>query len=149
LHGLLGHWTYTCDYQATPLGPADKVTGEYTNQMILGGFFIRGQWKEKGSSGVNEGLEIFRYDAENKSLTVSGYMNDGSTYAGTLTVKGTTLTNAVKFFVGGKAYESRATMTYAADWMRADWKAEISTDGKTWSPWFTQTMAKEKPAAKK
>lgn len=149
LHGLLGHWTYTCDYEATPLGPASKVTGEYTNQMILGGFVLKGQWKEKGPSGEAEGLEIFRYDPENKSLAVSGYMNDGSTYSGTLAVKGTTLTNSVKFFIEGKPYESRATITYAADWMSADWKAEISADGKTWSPWFVQKMTKEKPPAKK
>jgi len=149
LQGLLGHWTYTCEYQATPLGPADKVTGEDTNQMILGGFFMKGQWKEKSAKSLNEGLEVFRYDPESKSLTVSGYTNDGSTYSGTLAVKGTTITNSVKFFVGGKAYETRATLTYAADWMSADWKAEFSTDGKTWSPWFTQKMTKEKPAAKK
>jgi hypothetical protein len=149
LHGMLGHWTYTCDYKATPLGPASSATGEYTNQMILGGFFMKGQRKEKGPNGEAEGLEVFRYDPENKNFAVSGYEKDGSTYSGTATIKGTTLTNSVRFFIGGKPYESRATITYAADWMSADWKAELSADGKTWVPFFDQTMTKAKPAAKK
>ena len=149
LDGLLGHWTYTCDYKATPLGPASSASGEYTNQMILGGFFVKGQWKEKGPNGEAEGLEVFRYDSENKNFAVSGYENDGSTYSGTATIKGTTFTNAVKFVIGGKVYESRATIVYSTDWTTADWKAEISTDGKTWVPWFEQKMTKGKPAAKK
>jgi len=41
LHGVLGDRTYACDYQATPLGPAYSATGEYTNQMVLGRFFMK------------------------------------------------------------------------------------------------------------
>lgn len=148
-HGVLGHWTYTCDYQATPLGPAAKVTGEYTIQMILRDFFMQGHWKEKGANGENEGLEIFRYDPEHKNFAFSGYMIDGSTYAGTDTISGTTLTAAVKYFIGDKQYNVRQTMTYSPDWTTSEWKAEISTDGKTWVPWFVQKMTKAKPAAKK
>jgi len=149
LHILLGHWTYTCDYQAGPLGPASKATGEYTNQMILGGFFMKGQWMEKSASGELGGLEIYRYDPENKNFAFSGYENEGSTYSGTATVSGNTVTTTGKFFVGGKEYSSKATINYAADGMSATWKAEISADGKTWVPWFDQPMTKVKPAAKK
>lgn len=149
LHGMLGHWTYTCDYQATPLGPASSTTGEYNNQMILGGFFLKGQWKEKRPNGVAEGLEIIRYDPDNKTFFFSGYTNDGSTYSGTLTFSGTTEKGEGKLFPGGKEYKYRATVQWAADWTSADWKDEISSDGKTWVPWFEQKMTKEKPAAKK
>lgn len=149
LHGVLGHWTYTCDYQAGPLGPASQAVGEYTAQMVLGGFFLKEQWKEKGPSGVSEGFDVFRYDAANKNFVFSGYTNDGSTYEGTTTVSGTTLTVAEKYFVGGKQYDVRQTMTYSADWATGDWKAETSTDGKAWVPWFEQKMTKAKPTAKK
>jgi hypothetical protein len=150
LHGLLGHWTYTCEYQATPLGPAYTTAGEYTDQMILGGFFLKGQFKEKSTNGEFEGLEVMRYDPEKKNFAISGYQNDGGNYSGTVTVKGTTVTNAVTFLIGGKPYESRATIVYASDWTSADWKAEISSDGgKTWAPWFEQKMTKLKPATKK
>jgi len=148
LHLFLGHWTYECEYQAGPLGPASKSTGEYTDQMVLGGFFMKGVWKEKGPNGEAEGLEIFGYDPASKTIAGNGYMNDGSTYSGTVTTNGNTATNAVKFVIGGKTYETKATITYAADGMSAEWKAEIS-DGKTWVPWFEQKMTKVKPAAKK
>ena len=91
LHGLLGHWTYTCEYQATPLGPASKTTGEATNQMILGGFFVKVQWTEKAANGALEGLEVDRYDPESKKFAFSGYQNDGTTYSGTFEVKGADL----------------------------------------------------------
>jgi Protein of unknown function (DUF1579) len=147
-HGVLGHWTYTCDYQATPLGPASTSTGEYNNTMILGGFFMKGQWKEKGPNGEMEGIETIRYNAENKDFAFSGYMNDGTTYSGTATLNGTTERQEGKFFIAGKEYPSRATITWANDWTTADWKSEVSTDGKTFVPWFEQKMTKVKPETK-
>jgi hypothetical protein len=33
--------------------------------------------------------------------------------------------------------------------MTASWKAEMSTDGKTWMPWWEMKMTKVNPAAKK
>ena len=149
LHGVLGHWTYTCDYQATPLGPASKATGEYTNQMIFGGFFLKGQWKEKGTAGELEGFDLTRYDPDSKKFAFSGYQSDGGTYWGTLDIKGTTVTDTEKLLAGGKQYDVRHTIAYSVDWTSADWKAEISTDGKTWVPWFEQNMTKVKPEAKK
>jgi len=149
LSHTLGRWTYVCDYKAGPLGPASKVNGEFNSQMILSGFVLKGQWTEKGPSGEVQGLEIYRYDPENKNFIFTGWMNDGSTYSGTLTVKENTETNAGKFVIGGKEYMEKATVTYASDWMSAMWKAEISADGKTWVPWFEQNMTKVKPAAKK
>jgi len=149
LHVFLGHWMYECDYKSGPLGPASKVNGEYTNQMILGGFFMKGQWMEKGSTGVEEAIEVFRYDPGNKNFAYSGYINDGSTYSGTLTISGSTVSAAEKFLIGGKEYMTKVAMTFAADGMSATWNADISTDGKTWVPWFEQKMTKVKPAAKK
>jgi opacity protein-like surface antigen len=148
-HGVLGHWTYTCDYRATPFGPASQAVGEYTAQMVLGGFFLKEQFKEKGPSGVSEGFDVARYDAANKNFVISGYENDGSTYGGTDTVSGNTFTGAEKVSVGDKQYDVRLTATYSADWTTGDWKAELSSDGKTWAPWFEQKMTKVKPAAKK
>jgi len=148
LHGVLGHWTYTCDYQAGPLGPAGSSAGEFNNQMILGGFFMKGQWKEKGRGAELEGIDILRYDPEHKNFIYSGYENDGGTYSGTITITGTVEKDEGKFFIGGKEYQARTAITYSADWTSADWKAEVSSDGKTWSPWFEQKMTKVKPKTK-
>ena len=147
-HGVLGHWTYTCDYQAGPLGLAGSSAGDYTNQMIFGAFFLKGTWKEKGRGAQLEGLEIVRYDPEHKNFIYDGYENDGATYSGTITISGNTQKDDGKFIVAGKQYQARATTTYSADWTSADWKSEISTDGKTWTPWFEQKMTKVKPESK-
>jgi len=148
LHGVLGNWTYTCDYQAGPLGPAGSSAGECNNQMILGAFFMKGQWKEKGRGAELEGIDILRYDPEHKNSVYSGYENDGGTYSGTITITGTVEKDEGKFFIGGREYQARTAITYSADWTSADWKAEVSSDGKTWSPWFEQKMTKVKPKTK-
>jgi len=75
-------------------------------------------------------------------------MNDGSKYVGATTVSGNTETIAEKLLLGGEQYDVRHTVAYSADLTTADWKAEISSDGKTWVCWFEQKMTKVKPTAK-
>lgn len=146
--GVLGNWTYTCDYLATSLGPASRATGEYNNQMILGGFFMKGQWKEKGPKEELEGTEIVRYDPEKKDFVISGYISGGATYLETATLNGTTEKVEGKFIFAGKEYPARATIIWTNDWASADWKEEISIDGKPWVSYFEQKMTKVKTTAK-
>jgi hypothetical protein len=150
LHRLVGHWTYTSEQQATPLGPAGKVSGEFDNRMILGGFFLKYQMSEKGPSGNAHCIEIVGYDSVNKQFTATGYWDDGGIYSGTSTFSGNTLVIAGKVPGGGRQYPYRSTIAFAADWMSAMQKGEISTDdGKTWILWFEEKWTKVKPAAKK
>jgi Protein of unknown function (DUF1579) len=145
----VGHWTYEGEYKPGPLGPGGKVTGVYTERTILGGFFLQGQETEKGAMGETHWLEIDGYDPVNKNLTFNGYISDGSRYSGTFIVDGNTVTWTGKFLVEGKEYPFKEPFVLAPDKMSGTAKAEISADGKTWTPFFEGKFVKAKPAAKK
>ena len=149
LRPWVGYWTFECDYKPGPLGPGGKVTGEWASQMILGGFFAQNRWAQKGPAGELRGIDIVGYDPVDKNFTFTGFQSNGTTSSWTFTISGNTVTDAGKFFFNGKQYLGRVTETYTADWASGVWKGEISTDGKTWVPWFEWKMTKVKPAAKK
>jgi hypothetical protein len=146
---FVGHWTYEGEYKAGPLGPGGKITGEYTGQMILGGFFLQGETIEKGAMGVTRGLEIDAYDAVNKSFTSNIYGDDGTKFIGIVAVSGNTLTWEGKYVVEGKQFQFKEPFILAPDLMSATAKGEISVDGKTWIPFFEAKWTKTKPAPKK
>lgn len=149
LQVLVGHWTYQGEYKPGPLGPGGKITGEYTAQMILGGFCLQGRYTEKGAMGETRFLEIDAYDPVNKSFTSNLYSDDGTTISGMITVSGNTFTWEGKWVVAGKQYQFKEPFILAADFMSGTAKGEISADGKTWTPFFEGKFAKAKPAPKK
>ncbi len=51
--------------------------------------------------------------------------------------------------MGGKQYLFKESFIFAADSMSMMDKAEISADGKTWTPGLERKLTKVKPAAKK
>ena len=146
---LVGHWTYEGEYNAGPLGPAGKHTGEMTCQMILGRFFLQCRVTEKGPMGEWRAFGMFGYDPANKNYPDQFYMDNGSCLSGVYTVSGNKWTWAAKWPVGEKEYQARGTHTLAADSMSMVDKAEISVDGETWSPLREGKWTKAKPAAKK
>jgi Protein of unknown function (DUF1579) len=146
---LVGHWTFKGEYKAGPLGPGGKVAGEYTGRMILGGFFFEGRLTEKAPFGEMRGLEVEAYDPANKSFVSNWYLSGGSAISGMLTVSGNTFSWEGKLKAAGKQYQYKQTLILAADLASWTIKAEISVDGKTWTPWFEERGTKVKPAAKK
>ena len=149
LHVLVGHWTYEGEYKGGPLGPGGKITGEYDAHMILGGFFVQDQSTERGAMGETRSLGITGYDPANKNFTYNGYGSDGSTFSGTVTISGNTLTWAGKFVIAGKQYQFKEPFVLAPDLMGGTARAEISADGKMWTPFFEAKYTKAKPAPKK
>jgi len=145
----VGHWTYEGEIKPGPLGPGGKFTGEYDGKMILGGFVFQGRWTEKRPAGETRGLEMYRYDPVKKNFPTEIYIDDGSSYSGVMSINGNTFTLPGKFFAGGKLYEGRVVMINAADGLSMALKAEISTDGKTWTPFVESKYTKAQPAAKK
>jgi hypothetical protein len=145
---LAGHWTYEGEYKAGPLGPGGKFTGEYSIQRILGDFFFQDEQIEKGPMGETQALDIYRYNPVNKNFAFNGFMNDGSTISGTLTVSGNTFTWEMKFGPSGNQYMVREPFTLAPDQKFLAGKAEISSDGKSWIPWFEAKYTKVGPASK-
>jgi hypothetical protein len=146
---LVGHWTYEGEYKPGPLGPGAKIKGAYDAHMILGGFFLQEEEVEKSDAGEMRNLAIESYNPANKNFDSRWYQSDGSTVNGTLTINGNTITWAGTLYVDGKPYQFREPMVCSADFTTCPAKAEISTDGKTWVPFFETTFIKAKPAAKK
>jgi len=142
---FVGNWTYEGEYKPGPLGPGGKATGEYTAQMILGGFFVQGHWVEKGPSGEVQGLETFGYDPVTKNYAQSQFQNDGSLGSGTLTVSGNIWNYAGTWVLGGKQYKVRGTVTFTVDLTSLMMKIDISPDGKSWTPCFEAKYTKAKP----
>jgi hypothetical protein len=146
---LLGHWTYVGEYKPGPFGPGGKITGVYEAQKILDGFFMQAHFTEKGAVGEFHGLEVDGYDPVNKNIASTVYQNDGSTFSGTVSVAGNTVTWAGKFVIEGKEYQFREPFVLAPDLMSATAKGDISVDGQTWTPFFEAQYTKAKPAPKK
>jgi hypothetical protein len=146
---LVGHWTREAEYKPGPLGPGGKYTGDWTTQMILGGFFLQGRETEKGPIGWTRVLEIFGYDPVNKNFPTQSYADNGSTFSGVLTVTQNTYTWAGKLVVAGKQYQYKGTFVLAPDLTSGTYEEEISVDGKTWTPWRETKFTKTQPAAKK
>jgi hypothetical protein len=146
---LVGHWTHEEDWKAGPLGPGGKMTGIYDAHMTLGGFFLKAEQTEKGAMGEIRNLEIDGYDPANRNFRSDMYMSDGTKSSFTITASGNTLTWAGTWTVAGKQYQFKEPMVLAPDFMSATTKAEISVDGKTWTPAWEGKWTKVKPAPKK
>ncbi len=149
LHAAAGHWTYEGETKPGPWGPGNKFTGEQDMQMILGGFFFQARWTEKGPAGETRGLEIDGYDPVNKDFVSSWYFSDGSRFSGVLTVIEKTWTYAGKWLTAGKQYQMKASFVFAPDLTSASYKAELSSDGKTWTTSYEAKFTKVPPAPKK
>jgi hypothetical protein len=143
---LVGHWTFDGEQKPGPLGPGGKSSGEFGGQMILGGFFFQGRWTEKGALGA---LVIWGYDAVNKNFNVDAFWEDGTRLSGVATVSGNTFTWAGKVVAAGKPYPARGQIVVAADFRSSHETAEISPEGKTWTPFVDNTYTKVQPAPKK
>jgi hypothetical protein len=146
---LVGHWTYEEDWKAGPLGPGGRMTGVYDAHMILGGFFLQAEQTETGAMGEIRNLEIDAYDPVDKSFTSDMYLSDGTKSSFTITVSGNTITWAGTLTFAGKQYQFKEPTVFAPDFMSATAKAEISVDGKTWTPAWEGKWRKAKPAPKK
>ena len=149
LHVLVGHWTYEGVYKPGPLGPGGKITATYDAHMILGGFFLQEEEVEKSDAGELRNLGIESYNSANKNFDSRWYQSDETAVNGTLTISGNTIPYAGTFYGDGKSYQFREPMVCSADFTNCLAKADISTDGRTWVPWFEATFVKAKSAEKK
>jgi hypothetical protein len=149
LHAVLGHWTFEGEQKPGPLGPAGKLTGERTCQMILGGFFVQCRYTSKTPTGEVRILEVRGYDPVNKNFFGEQYSDNGARTSSVLTITGNTWTLAGKLVTAGKQYQVKGTFELAPDLASAAFKSEISVDGETWTPFRESRYTKVPPAAKK
>lgn len=145
----VGQWKYEGESKAGPLGPAGKIVGEATSEMILRGFFLEWRWKEQANAAETRGFEILGYDPINKNYASTAYMDDGSSSSGAYVFSGNTSNYSGKLAVGGKHYLLRYMETFAADLMSFVQRAEVSVDGKAWVPSSEIKYTKVKPVPRK
>jgi len=101
LRSVVGDWTYEGEYKPGPLGPGGKFAGEYTARMILGGFFLQEQFREKGPAGETRSLALDGYDPVKKNFPGELYSDDGSRITAAFTITGNTWTIPGKLVTGG------------------------------------------------
>ena len=130
-----GNWQYEGNAKASPLGPESKISGKQTGRLVAGGFAIQNTAEESGPFGGVQWGEIGVYDPASKTYRFLGYQNDGAVWQVTGSVTGAVWKFSGTMTAKDTSYWIRVEETFAADGKSFTWKAEISTDGKSWAPW--------------
>lgn len=130
----VGAWQYEGEVQASPLGPAAKVSGQETARLVMDGFALEWTAEETGLFGGVRWGEMWVYDPVGKNYPFLGYQSDGTFWSGTVSSSGRDWKFAGTWTVKGTAYKFRQDRSFSPDGKTWTWKDEISSDGKTWVP---------------
>ena len=65
---FLGKWNFAGQAQASPYGPAGKVTSVDTFEWLPGSFFMSHHWDVRQGGVEIKGMEILGYDSGGKRL---------------------------------------------------------------------------------
>jgi hypothetical protein len=133
---FVGSWQYEGTAKASPLGPAAKIAGKQTGRLVGGGFAVALTGEESGVFGGIQWGETDVYDSASKSNRYLGYQNDGSIWQGSSSFSGNVLKFSGTQTAKGVSYWVRGAITFAPDGKSYTQQTEISTDGKTWAPWW-------------
>ena len=117
----IGDWNLSGTAKDIPTGPEYKVNWHLHEHWILNGFFAQVDQTWKGNGQEVHSIEILSYDPVKKIHTVSGFSDDGWTWALTATFNKTTTTEE-----GVATGPDGAIVTSRTDW-------QFSSDGKTLS----------------
>lgn len=144
----VGEWKYEGKLSDTPFGPGGKFTGKQTSRLILDGLFLERSGEDvgvyAGKTVSYKFLGVQWFDSANKIYQDRSFDNDGTASEATLSVSG----NVWKYAgtttdPKGKTYKTRTTSTLSADGTTCVQKSEFSMDdGKTWKPFWEDTMKK-------
>jgi hypothetical protein len=135
LDAFVGSWTTVGTAQASPLGPAGRLSTIETFEWLPGGFFLVHRWEgQQGNTDVN-GLEVLGFDARNKVFTSRFFDHAGLT--GTLRAhpQGNAWTWAGDADIGGKLVKQRCT-TILVNPDTFTTRCEYSADGFKWLAWL-------------
>ena len=72
-----GQWRYEGESEPGPSGPADRYSGYAIGKLILNGFYFEWRWKDRGTTGTQEGFEIIGYNPVHKSYSSNWFVDDG------------------------------------------------------------------------
>ena len=136
LHVLVGDWTYVGEYKAGPWGPGGQITGECRIRFILHGFVLEGRMTEKNAHGEAHFLEIDVYDTAASEIRFSEYSDADTSYSGIIRVIGQTIVRNGTVTAAEKQFAVKETLILTTDHTSATVKGELSSDKKTWLPYF-------------
>jgi hypothetical protein len=146
LEVFLGKWTQVGEAQASPYGPAGKLTSTDTFEWLPGGFFMLHRWEARQGAIEIKGTEILGYDARKRVYTshfFDSFGNSGS-YKYKTTPQGNTWTATGDTEVGDKPLKERFTVDFGTPATSFSVKAEYSTDGAKWLPNYSLTSTRAK-----
>ncbi len=131
LEPFVGKWSIEGVAQASPYGPAGKLTSVDTFEWMPGGFFMTHHWDSRQGGVEIKGMEVIGYDSHSKGYTSRFFDNLGNTGSFKATSQGQTWIWTGDTEVAGKPLKERCTTTMgnAATFTT---KCEYSTDGAKW-----------------
>lgn len=138
---FVGHWTYEGDAMETALGPAGKVTGSESLEM-LGSSFLVGQYQEKGPGGNSKGLAVYGYDGTKKTHYWLSFDDSGVSATGAWSVSGSDWVMTGTLQLPDKAVQQKCAVVVAKGGQSVNARCEVSMDGKTWHPLSNVTYSK-------
>ena len=144
LEMFLGKWTQVGEAQASPYGPAGKLTSTDTYAWMPGGFFLLHRWEARQGAVDFKATEILGYDARHRVYTSHVFDNFGNSGSYKITPQGNTWTSTGDSEVGGKLLKERYTIVFRSPATSFSLKAEYSTDGAKWLPNFSLTSTRAK-----
>jgi hypothetical protein len=133
LDAWVGDWTFSGTTQDSPAGPEEKVEWRPHVHWILGGFFVEFDsiWKANGEAHF---VEILGYDPVKKVYTVSGFGDDGETWAMVATFNNETyLEDLTMTSPDGKVRTCHHTFIFSSDRMAATGTSECEQGGVHWT----------------
>jgi hypothetical protein len=140
---FVGKWNTEGQAQASPYGPAGKMTSVETFEWMPGGFFMIHHWDTRQGGVELKGLEVLGYDSHSKMYSTRFFDNLGSSGFMKATLLGNAWTWTGDSEVGGKPLKERCTTTLVSSdaWTS---KCEFSSDGAKWLPNFDLKSARAK-----
>jgi len=136
-----GTWSFRLEMKPSPFGPGGTVTD--TNELLPGGFFLLRRYETKSPVGEFKGLEVIGYNVETKEYLQHGFDNLGQSHLYRGSVTGDTWTWTFEAAAEGRTYKVRVTLKEVSSDRQA-YRADISSDGVTWTNILEGTLEKMK-----
>ncbi len=140
----LGDWTYEGEAQASPAGPAGKFTGKVSVKPILNGRCVQWQGEDQGPTGTTEWFEVDSYNPATKKFAWNSWSTSGDVQNVAYSIDGANVAYAGTLVTGGKQVRIRGTVVFSDNNAVQVQKGEVSTDGKTWTPYVELKVTKTK-----
>jgi len=132
---FVGKWTTEGEMQASPMGPAGKMTGTDTCEWFSGGFAVVCRSDGKSPAGPMKSLAIMGYSSEEKVYTYYGIDNSAMVMASVPkgTRQGDTWIYNDEGVMGGQKYKSRVTLKELSP-TEYTFKMELQGPDGKWTP---------------